>query len=119
MSVIGELLLLPLTAPVRGFRFLMERIHDEALAALLDEGRTYAELVEVSMRRNSGQLSEAEFAAQEAELLARLSAIREYRDEQALAELEVDDDDQQFDAEAGWEALAEGEGEEDAAEESW
>lgn len=93
MGLVTGLLLLPFTAPAHGFRFFLERIRDEAEAALLDEGRAFAELVDLSMRRNAGQLSDGEFRAQEAELLERLSSIREYRDELLDAEMELDDDE--------------------------
>ncbi len=93
MGIIGGLLLLPITGPVRGFRFLMERLRDEAEAALLDEGRTFAELIDLSMRRNAGQLSDAEYAEQEAELLGRLNTIREYREELLYADLEVEEEE--------------------------
>ena len=92
MGLITGLLFLPFTAPAQGFRFFLERIRDEAEAALLDEGRAFAELVDLSMRRNAGQLSDGDFAAQESELLERLSSIREYRDELLDAETELDDE---------------------------
>jgi len=81
MGIISGLLLLPITGPVHGFRFILERLHDEAEAALRDEGRAFAELIDLSMRHKAGQLPDAEFEAQEAELLERMAAIREYRDE--------------------------------------
>ena len=80
MGIITGLLFLPVTGPVKAFRFLVERLHEEAQAALRDEGRAFAELIDLSMRHSAGQLSEAEYAEQEAELLGRLSSIREYRD---------------------------------------
>ena len=93
MGLVTGLLLLPFTAPAHGFRFFLERIRDEAEAALLDEGRAFAELVDLNMRRNAGELTDGDFAAQEAALLERLSSIREYRDELLDAEAELDDDD--------------------------
>jgi hypothetical protein len=93
MGLISGLLFLPVTGPVRAFRFLIERLHDEAAAVLRDEGRAFAELIDLSMRHSAGQLSDAEFAKQEAELLERLSSIRDYRDELLHAEPEVQVDD--------------------------
>ncbi len=81
MGIIGGLLLLPITGPVRGFRLLLESLREEAEAVLLDEGHAFAELIDLSMRHHAGQLSDADYAAQEAELLERLNSIREYRDE--------------------------------------
>ena len=93
MGSIAGLLLLPVMAPVWGFRFVLERLRDEADAVLRDEGRAFAELIELSMRRNTGQLSDADYVEQEAELLERLSSIREHRHEllhAASGEDEVD-----------------------------
>lgn len=98
MGIITGLLLLPVTGPVRAFNFLLERIHDEAQAVLRDEGRAFAELIDLSMRHNAGLLSDADFAAQEAALLDRLGSIREYRDEVLQAELDVADEEASFDA---------------------
>lgn len=92
MGIISGLLLLPITGPVWGFRLLLERIRDEADAALRDEGRAFAELIGLSMRHNAGELSDAEFAEQEAEMLERLSSIREYRDELLRGETEGGED---------------------------
>lgn len=88
MGAITGLLFLPFTAPVMGFHFVLERLRDEADAVLHDEGRGFAELIALSMRHKAGQLSDAEFAEQETELLERLSSMREYRE----AALEVDED---------------------------
>jgi hypothetical protein len=81
VGAITGLLLFPVMAPVWGFRLLLEQLREEAEAVLRDEGRAFAELIDLSMRHNTGQLSDAEYAEQEAELLERLSSIREYRNE--------------------------------------
>jgi hypothetical protein len=81
MGLISGLLLFPITGPVMGFRFILQRLHDDAEAALRDEGRAFAELIDLSMRHNAGQLTDAEYDEQEAALLERLNAIRDYRDE--------------------------------------
>ena len=92
MGIISGLLLLPVTGPVWGFRLLLERLRDEADNALRDEGRAFAELIGLSMRHNAGQLSDAEFAEQEAALLEQLNSIREYRDELLRGEPEVEEE---------------------------
>jgi hypothetical protein len=97
VGVVTGLLLLPITGPLVAFRFLLERMRDEAEAVLRDEGRAFAELIDLSMRRNSGQLSEADYVQQEAELLERLNSIREYRNE--LLNTEMDEEDWEYDDE--------------------
>ncbi len=99
MGLIGGLLLLPITGPVLGFRFVLERLREEAEAVLLDEGRAFAELIDLSMRHNAGQLTDAEYAEQETALLERLSSIRDYRNELLNAEADIDDGDDAPDAE--------------------
>ena len=97
MALAG-LLLLPVMAPVWGIRFVIDRLRDEAEANLRDEGRGFAELIELSMRHSAGKLSDAEFAEQEAALLDRLSSIREYREE-LLNGGSDDDYDESYDVE--------------------
>jgi hypothetical protein len=93
LGTITGLLLLPVTGPMRAFRFFLERLRDEAEAVLRDEGRAFAELIDLSMRHNAGQLSDAAYAEQEAELLDRLTSIREYRNELMYAEPDEYDED--------------------------
>jgi hypothetical protein len=93
MGVVSGLLLLPVTGPLRAFRFFLERIHEEAEAILRDEGRAFAELIDLSMRHSAGQLSDAEYVEQEARLLEQLTAIREYRDELLQAGTDEDEND--------------------------
>jgi hypothetical protein len=93
MGVVTGLLLLPVTGPVRAFRFFLERIHEEAEAILRDEGRAFAELIDLSMRHSAGQLSDADYVEQEAKLLDELNAIRDYRSELLHGEAEADGDE--------------------------
>jgi len=88
MGLLSKLLLLPITGPVRGLRFIAERVKEE-VDAELDPGRraqqVQAELIDLSVRRDLGQISEDEYAAQEAALLEQLNALR--------AEIQADTED--------------------------
>jgi hypothetical protein len=95
MGMITGLLLAPVMAPVWGFRFVLERLRDEAESVLHDEGRAFAELIELGMRRSAGKLTEAEYAEQEAALLERLSAIREHKESLLRAECGDDEIDEE------------------------
>lgn len=98
MALAG-LVLLPVMFPVWGLRFVIDRLREEAEANLRDEGRGFAELIDLSMRHSAGKISDAEFAEQEAALLDRLSAIREYRDELFNGAPDPDEDES-YDVEA-------------------
>lgn len=90
MGILSGLLFLPVTGPMRGLHWLLERLHEEADAALRDEGRAFAELIDLGMRHGAGQITDAEYAAEEAALLERLDSIREYRRELLHADDETD-----------------------------
>ena len=78
MGLLSSLLLLPVTGPIRGLRFIAEQVKEE-VDAELDPGRcaqqVHAELYELSVRRDLGQISEDEYVAQEAALLEQLNAL--------------------------------------------
>ena len=88
MGLLSDVLLLPITGPVRGLRFIAQQVKDQ-VDAECDPARraeqVQAELVRLSVRRDLGQISEDEYAAQEAALLAQLNALR--------AELQADTED--------------------------
>lgn len=93
MGLISGVLLFPVMGPVRGFRFILERLRDEAEAVLRDEGRAFAELIDLGLRHDAGQISDGDYAEQEADLLERLSSIRDYRDDLLHASLAVDEEE--------------------------
>jgi hypothetical protein len=79
MDLLSDLLLLPVTGPVRGLRFIAEQVKEQ-VDAELDPARraeqVEAELIRLSVRRDLGQISEDEYVAQEAALLEQLNALR-------------------------------------------
>jgi hypothetical protein len=94
VGAVTTLLLLPITGPVLGFTYMIGALHNEAEAVLRDEGRAFAELIDLSMRHNAGQLSDEEFAEMETELFERLSSIRDYWND--LVDGETDSDEQDW-----------------------
>ena len=79
MDLLSDVLLLPITGPARGLRFIAEQVKEQ-VDAELDPGRraqqVQAELIRLSVQRDLGQISEDEYATQEAALLAPLNALR-------------------------------------------
>lgn len=80
MGLISELLLLPVTGPVHGLQFILEQIREEAEAERLDEDRVMAELMNLGLRYDLSEISDAEYEAQERVLLEELDAIRTYNE---------------------------------------
>ena len=74
-----KLLTAPFTAPLAGFRFILSQVGEMAEHELYDEDRIREELLELQLRLDEGDISEEEYAEQEADVMARLRVAREYR----------------------------------------
>ena len=72
MFLIDDLLL----APVNGFKFILGQIQKLADQELNDDTVIKEQLLELEMRRELDEISEEEFQEREAELFARLRAIK-------------------------------------------
>lgn len=80
MRLLSELLLLPITGPVRAVGFTVRRIQDQVEGEFFDEGRVQAELLDLTIRYERGEISEAEYREQEVVALQHLREIHEYRE---------------------------------------
>jgi phage host-nuclease inhibitor protein Gam len=79
MGLLTDVLLLPIMGPVRGLAFIAKQVKDQVDAQCDPVRRAeqvQAELIRLSVRRDQGQISEEEYAAQEAALLAQLNALQ-------------------------------------------
>src|ERR1044071_5276702 len=72
MLLIDDLLLLPFS----GFRFILGQIQKFADQELNDESVIKEQLLELQMRLELEEISEEDFAEREAEIFARLRAIK-------------------------------------------
>lgn len=88
MRVLLELLLFPVTGPLRGLQFITGQIRAELEAQMLNEGRVEGELMELSLQHDLGEISGPEYEERETALLEELDAIRAYKE--ALLEQELD-----------------------------
>jgi hypothetical protein len=73
MFLIDDLLM----APVNGFKFILGQIQKMADQELNDDTVIKEQLLELQMRKELDEISDEEFAEREAELFARLRAIRQ------------------------------------------
>lgn len=79
MGLLSGLLLFPITGPVYGLKFVLEQIQAQVDAQMLDEGQVIASLMTIGLQHEAGEISDEEYAAQEAALLEQVNAIRAYR----------------------------------------
>jgi hypothetical protein len=69
-------------APLKGVIWLGKKIGEAAEKEFSDEGRIKENLMELQLKFELDQISEEEYSRQEKELLARLEAIREAKEEE-------------------------------------
>lgn len=91
MGLLSGLLSLPVASPARGLRFILEQIQDRVDAERLDDRRVEAELLDLNLRHDQGEMDEAEFTAREAELFEELNAIRARKESLAVSLAQLDE----------------------------
>jgi hypothetical protein len=87
--VLLRLLTLPISAPIAGIRYCLEKVAEVAEREMWDEEPVREELILANEAYEEGRLNEEDFRVRETELLARLRDIREHR--KAFAQADSDD----------------------------
>jgi len=89
--VLLKLLGLPLTLPAAGIRYCLEKVAEIADAEMNSEEPVKAELLELQLALEEGEMDEAQYRGREAVLLARLRQVRERQRELARQRSEEDE----------------------------
>ena len=84
-----RLLTLPISGPIAGIRYCLEKVAEVADKEMWDEEPVREQLILDNQAYEEGRLTEEEFREREAALLARLREIREHQ--RARARSQVDD----------------------------
>lgn len=79
MGWLFDLLTFPVSAPLRGTWWIAEQITERVDDELYNEERIRAQLIELELRLDLGEISEETYLEAEEELLARLKVARERR----------------------------------------
>jgi hypothetical protein len=79
MGLLKHLLFGPVTLPAAGVRWVLGQVQTVAEAELTDDSGVKAELLELQLALELGEIDEETYTAREAELFARLREIRAYR----------------------------------------
>jgi|ERR1044071_4555942 hypothetical protein len=94
MFLLDDILLFPLKAPVAGFQWIMKQIQTMANEELLNDQPWKERLIELQMRLELGEISEEEYAAEEAQVFQALRDIRARKKEMARAARAGDDEEE-------------------------
>ena len=81
-----RLLTLPLSAPISGIRYCLEKVAEVAEREMWDEEPVREQLMLVNQAYEEGRMPEPEFRERESELLTRLREIREHAKARAREE---------------------------------
>lgn len=81
MFLLDDILMLPLKLPVAGFNWVMRQIQTMADEELLNDQAWKERLIELQMMLEVGDISEEQFAAEEAIVFLQLREIRARREE--------------------------------------
>jgi Gas vesicle protein G len=81
MFLLDDILLLPLRIPVAGFNWVMRQIQTMANEELLNDQPWKERLIELQMMLELGEISEPDYAQEEAKVFAALRDIRARREE--------------------------------------
>jgi hypothetical protein len=79
--VLLRLLTLPLSAPIAGIKYCLQKVAEVAEHEMWDEEPVREQLILVNQAYEEGRLGEEEFREREAELLTRLREVRAHRRE--------------------------------------
>ena len=83
--LLDDLLLLPITGPIAGFRWVLSTIQKMADEELMNDQPWKERLIELQMRLELGEISEEEYVVEEAIVFQALRDIRARREQVARA----------------------------------
>jgi hypothetical protein len=84
MGLLKHLLFWPVTGPLFLTEFSLGKVEGVVREELTDDTRIKAELMELQLQLELGDIDEAEYRAQEAELMLQLREIRRWREEYGM-----------------------------------
>jgi hypothetical protein len=80
LGILTDVLLFPLTGPVKGIRWTLGKVQRVVEEELTDDSAVKQELMELQMLLELGDIDDSEYVAREAELMRRLREVREWRE---------------------------------------
>jgi hypothetical protein len=80
MGILKHVLFWPVTGPVAGVRWTLGKVQRVVEDELADDTSIKQDLMELNMRSELGEIDDAEYLAEEAKLMDRLRAVREWRE---------------------------------------
>jgi hypothetical protein len=80
MGLLGKVLFFPITGPVAGIRWSLNKVVQVAEEELTDDAPVKQDLMELQMRLELGDINDADYVELEAVLMGRLREVRAWRE---------------------------------------
>ena len=80
MGLLSTLLFFPVTGPVAGIRWSLGKVQTVVEEELTDDAPVKQELMELQMKLELGDITDAEYVEHEAALMVRLREVRAWRE---------------------------------------
>jgi hypothetical protein len=80
MGLLANLLFFPVTGPVAGIRWSLNKVMQVAEEEITDDAPVKQELMELQMQLELGDITDEEYVEREAALMARLREVRMWRE---------------------------------------
>ena len=80
MGLLTTIVFFPVTGPVKGIRWALGKVQHVVEEELTDDSSVKQELMELQMLLELGDIDDEEYVAREAQLMARLREVREWRE---------------------------------------
>ena len=92
--LLDDILMAPIKGPIAGVRWILSTIQKMAEDELMNDQPWKERLIELQMRLELGEISEEEYAVEEAQVFQALRDIRARKEEMARAARVSDDEDE-------------------------
>ncbi len=86
MQLLGKILLSPVLGPIWTSEFVIKRLNEQIMDQYLDEGKVQADLLELTLQYERGEIDDDDYQEREAAILEHLNDIRAYKEQMAEAE---------------------------------
>jgi hypothetical protein len=80
VGLLSKLLFFPITGPVAGIKWSLGQVQNVVEEELTDDAPVKQELMELQMKLELGDITDAQYVEQEAVLMARLRDVRAWRE---------------------------------------
>jgi hypothetical protein len=80
MGLLTNILLAPFLGPIWGTRFTLDKVDRAVREQLTDDTPIKEDLMQLQLELENGEIDDAEYARQEAEIMQRLRDVREWRE---------------------------------------